>query len=147
MPAASETTSATTPAAMLLAQEEVWARRALPRASLAWWNASISGRPGDYQRMETAERAINRHYARPKPYQRLVRLVDAPDLDALTRRRLQRLGTAFRSKQAPVELLDRITRAEAEVQETYSTFRAEFDGHAATDNELEDVLRTARESP
>ena len=43
-------------------------------------------------------------------------------------------------------MLDRITDAEADVQEKYSTFRAEFDGHAATDNELEDVLRTATDT-
>ena len=131
----------------LLSQEEAWARRALKRASLAWWNASITGRPGDYRRMESADRAVNRHYARPKPYQRVVQLADAPGLDALTRRRLKRLRTAYRSKQAPVEMLDRITKAEAEVQATYSTFRAQFDGHLATDNELEDVLRTAVETP
>src|ERR1700730_16435499 len=129
-----------------LSQEEDWARRALTRASLAWWNASITGRTGDYQRMESAERAVNRHYARPKPYQRLARLADGLDLDALTRRRLQRLRNAYRSKQAPVEMLDRITGAEAEVQETYSTFRAQFDGHVATDNELEEVLRTSTDS-
>src|ERR1700682_2113078 len=130
-------------AASFLAQEEVWARRALTRASLAWWSASSTGRPGDYQRMETAERAVNRHYARPRTFQRLVRVADAADLDAITRRRLQRLRTAYRSQHAPVEMLDRITGAESEVQETYSTFRAEFDGHAATDNELEDVLRSS----
>ncbi|MGI9144971.1 MAG: M2 family metallopeptidase [Chloroflexota bacterium] len=133
-------------AAALLLQEEAWARRALTRASLAWWNASITGRPGDYHRMETAERAVNRHYARSGPYQRLVRLADRPDLDALARRRVQRLRGAYRSKQAPVEMLDRITSAEAEIQERYSTFRAEFDGRSATDNELEEVLRTARET-
>jgi peptidyl-dipeptidase A len=134
-------------AVALLMQEEAWARRALTRASLAWWNASITGRPGDYQRMETAERAVNRHYARPRTYQRLVRLADTPHLDALTRRRLQRLRTAYRSKQAPVEILDHITRAEADVQETYSTFRAQFDGRSATDNELEDILRSAQDTP
>jgi peptidyl-dipeptidase A len=135
------------PAETLLLQEVAWARRALTRASLAWWNASITGRPGDYRRMETADRAVNRHYARPRTYQRLERLAGAPGLDALTRRRLQRLRNAYRSKQAPVEILDRVTRAEAQVQETYSTFRAVFDGHSATDNELEDVLRTARDTP
>jgi peptidyl-dipeptidase A len=125
----------------LLVQEEAWARRALRRASLAWWTASLSGRPADYQRMETADRAVNRHYARPATHNSLVRLADRVDLDPLTRRRLQRLRLAYRAKQAPVEILDRITSAEAEVQETYSTFRAKFDGHSATDNELEDVLR------
>jgi len=63
---------------VLLAQEESWARRALRRASLAWWTASISGRAFDYQRMESAERAVNRHYARPQPYVRLAHLADAP---------------------------------------------------------------------
>lgn len=135
-------------AEVLLAQEESWARRALRRASMAWWTASITGRAVDYQRMESAERAVNRHYARPQTYLRLAHLADAPasEVDALTRRRLQRLRTAYRAKQAPVEILDRITRAESAVQETYSTFRAQFDGHSATDNELEDVLRSARES-
>ena len=129
-----------------LVQEETWARRVLTRASLAWWTASLSGRPRDYKRMESADRAVNRHYSRPAAYQRLVRLADAPDLDQLTRRRLERLRLAYRSKQAPVDILDRITSAEARVQETYSVFRAQFDGHSATDNELEDVLRTSSDS-
>src|SRR5205085_11643074 len=68
------------------------------------------------------------------------------DLDASTRRRLERLDLAYRAKQAPIEVLDRITTAEAAVQETYSTFRADFDGHAASDNELEDILRISTES-
>src|SRR5882757_4649111 len=90
----------------LLAQEESWARRALRRASLTWWTASITGRAVDYQRMESAERAVNRHYARPQTYLRLAHLVDAPasDFDALTRRRLHRLRIAYRAKQAPVEI-------------------------------------------
>jgi peptidyl-dipeptidase A len=129
-----------------LAAEEAWARRALTRASLAWWNASLSGRPGDYERMESAERAVNRHYAHPNAYQRLLRLAESPELDAVTRRRLQRTRRAYQSKQAPVDILDRITSAEAEVAETYSTFRARFDGQAATDNELEDVLRMSLDS-
>src|SRR5215208_3035010 len=101
-------------AARFLAREEAWARRALTRASLAWWKASLSGRPGDYQRMETAERAVNRHYSRPAAYRQLARLTEARHLDALTRRRLRRLVLAYRSKQAPVEMLNRITSAEAE---------------------------------
>jgi len=129
-----------------LRQEETWARRVLTRASLAWWTASLSGRPSDYKRMESADRAVNRHYSRPAAYQRLVRLANVPALDALTRRRLDRLRLAYQSKQAPVEILDRITSAETQIQETYSTFRAQFDGHSATDNELEEVLRTATDS-
>jgi peptidyl-dipeptidase A len=133
-------------AGQFLAQEERWARRVLTRASLAWWTASLSGRPRDYKRMESADRAVNRHYSRPAAYQRLVRLGDTPNLDPLTRRRLDRLRLAYRSKQAPVEILDRITGAEARVQETYSVFRAQFDGHPVTDNELEDILRTSTDS-
>ena len=129
-----------------LTQEEAWARRALTRASLAWWTASLSGRRGDYQRMERADRAVTRHYSRLAAYTRLSRLLQSPDCDAVTRRRLERLERAYRSRQAPVDVLDRITSAEAEMQETYSTFRARFDGHAAADNELEDVLRDARDS-
>jgi peptidyl-dipeptidase A len=138
-------TASTDGAERFLTEEEAWARRALTRASLAWWTASLSGRRGDYQRMERADRAVNRHYSRSGPYHRLLRLLDSPGADPLTRRRLERQRLAYRSKQAPVEILDRITCAEAEVQETYSTFRAQFDGHAASDNELEDVLRVSRE--
>jgi len=133
-------------ATRVLAEEERWSRRALPRASLAWWTASLSGRPADYQRMEAADRAINRHYARSRVFQTVAKLADAGALDGLAKRRLQRLRLAYQSKQAPVDVLDRITALEATVQATYSTFRAEFDGHAATDNELEDVLRTSQES-
>src|SRR5439155_9931592 len=130
----------------LLVQAETWARRVLTRASLAWWTASLSGRPRDYKRRESADRAVNRHYARHAASQKLARLADASDLDPLTRRRLDRLRLAYRSKQAPVDILDRITSAEARIQETYSVFRAQFDGHSTTDNELEDVLRTSTDT-
>src|SRR5438132_12007392 len=43
-------------------------------------------------------------------------------------------------------MLNRIAGAEAAIQETYSTFRAEFEGHRAADNELEDILRTSVDS-
>ena len=135
-----------TSASRLLADEETWARRALPRASRAWWVASLSGRSADYQRMETADRAVNRHYARSGVLRRIERILTSDDLDALTHRRLSRLNLAYRAKQAPIDVLDRITSAEAEVQETYSTFRADFDGRSVSDNELEDILRTATDS-
>jgi peptidyl-dipeptidase A len=96
--------------------------------------------------MEAADRAVNRHYSRPAAYRRVQRLLDAGDLGALTRRRLERLRLAYRAKQAPVDILDRITSAEAAIQEAYSTFRAQFDAHAASDNELEDILRTSVDS-
>jgi peptidyl-dipeptidase A len=139
--------SAPARAQRVLAQEEAWARRVLTRSSLAWWTASLSGKPGDYARMERADRAVNRHYSRPAIYQRLARLSGAADLDRLTRRRLERLRRAYQSKQAPVEMLNRITKAEADIQEVYSTFRAQFEGRPVTDNELEDILRTSTETP
>ena len=129
-----------------LTSEEAWGRRALRRASLTWWNASLSGRPRDYQRMEAAERAINRHFSRTAAFRRVGRLASVRSLDSLTRRRLQRIRLAYQAKQAPLELLDRVTAAEAAIQETYSTFRGEFDGRRVTDNELEDILRTTRDT-
>jgi peptidyl-dipeptidase A len=133
----------TSSATRLLADEETWARRELTRANQAWWTASLSGHAADYRHLEAADRAVNRHYARPSVLRQLERLLQSSELDALTRRRLERLRLAYRAKQAPVQILDRITRAEAAVQKTYSTFRAEFEGHTRSDNELEDVLRTS----
>jgi peptidyl-dipeptidase A len=130
----------------LLEDEVAWARRALPRASRAWWDASLSGRAADYRRMEQADRAVNRHYARARVLARIQRLLGAASVESLTERRLLRLALAYRAKQAPIDVLDRITSAEADVQEIYSTFRAEFDGHPASDNELEEVLRTSPDS-
>lgn len=130
----------------LLASEEAWARPALRRASLAWWTASLSGKAADYERMERADRVINRHYSRPGTFRRIARLAEAEDLDPLTRRRVQRLKLGYQSKQAPVDMLNRITAAEARIAETYSTFRAQFDSQEVTDNQLEEVLRTSEKS-
>src|SRR3954447_650266 len=116
-------------ATRLLADEEAWARRALTRSNKAWWTASLSGKAADYRRMESADRAVNRHYSRARAYQQLRQLGNVGDLDPSMRRRIQRMSLAYQSKQAPVEMLDRITLAESAVQETYSTFRAHFDGH------------------
>jgi peptidyl-dipeptidase A len=59
---------------------------------------------------------------------------------------LERLALAYRARQAPLQILDRITSAEAAIQETYSTFRAELEGHPCSDNELEDILRDSTDS-
>jgi peptidyl-dipeptidase A len=144
--AADTTRSSGAAAERLLADEEAWARPALRESSLAWWTASLTGQPADYQRMERADKAVNRHYARGGPYRRIQKLLAAPQLDPLLRRRLQRMLLTYQSRQVPVALLNRITTAEARMQETYSTFRAEFDGQAVTDNVLEDVLRTTTDS-
>jgi peptidyl-dipeptidase A len=125
-----------------LSKEERWARQALRRASLTWWNASLSGKPRDYARMEAAEKVVNHHYSRPTPFRQASRLLQEPSLEALTRRRLERIQRAYRGMQAPRDLLDRITAESANLQEKYSTFRATFEGEQRTDNELEDILRT-----
>jgi len=96
--------------------------------------------------MEAADRAVNRHYSRATVYTRLQRLQQSLDLDPPTRRRVQRMHLAYRAKQAPVEFLNRISSAEAAIQETYSTFRAEFEGRQVSDNQLEDILRVSPDS-
>ena len=48
--------------------------------------------------MESADRAVNRHYSQSAAYGRLVHLANAHELDVLTRRRLDRVGLAYRSK-------------------------------------------------
>jgi peptidyl-dipeptidase A len=96
--------------------------------------------------MEAADRAVNRHYSRQAAYRRVERALRARDMAQLIGRRLARLQLAYRAKQAPIDVLDRITAAEAAIQQTYSTFRADFEGRAVSDNELEDVLRTSVES-
>src|SRR3954454_2990494 len=85
-------------ATRLLADEEAWARRALTRSNKAWWMASLSGKAADYRRMESADRAVNRHYSRPRAYQQLNQLRDAPELDPSMRRRIQRMCLAYQSK-------------------------------------------------
>lgn len=129
-----------------LADEVSWGRRALRRASVTWWNASISGRPKAYERMEAAEKAVNRHYARSAPFGRVSRLLERRGLSPLTRRRLERVLRAYQGAQAPRDLLDRITAASAALQEQYSTFRGTLEGEPVTDNTLEDILRTTTDS-
>lgn len=133
-------------AEQFLADEERWARRALPRLNIAWWNASLSGKSRDYERMERAELAVNRHYGRPAPFRKAKRLADDPRVDPLVRRRVARVRNAYHAMQAPGELLDRITAASAALQEKYSTFRGTFRGKRCTDNVLEDVLRDTTDS-
>ena len=139
-------TTADTQATRLLADEETWARKAMTRANKAWWTASLSGRAADYRKVETADRAVNRHFARVRPFHQLSRLLAVPDLEPTLRRRVSRARLAYQAKQAPVDMLNRISQAETDVQETYGTFRADFDGRPATDNQLEDVLRTTTDS-
>ncbi len=142
MPSSSSSPSSSQQRALrILSDEEAWARPALRRANATWWQASLFGKKRDYDRMEAADRAVNRHYSRTAPFRRLGRLLGQPSLDGLTRRRLERLFRAYQAMQTPRELLDRITALAAQLQENYATFRGTFEGQPRSDNQLEDILR------
>ena len=64
-----------TRAARFLAQEEAWARRGLTRASLAWWTASLSGKPATTSAWSPPTAPSTATTPARAPYQRLERLV------------------------------------------------------------------------
>ena len=116
-------------------------------ATLAAWNASITGHEGDYERAATSQLELEKVYADPEGFQLLNGWRSSVSLDPQLRRQVQILYLQFLEKQVPSELLEAAIALQNDIDRTFSTFRGRIGDEAFTDNDLQEILRTSRDSP
>ncbi len=116
-------------------------------ANLAYFNATISGRDEDYKKSADLELERSRLFADTAAFAKLKAIKESGSItDPILSRQLLVLYNAFLAKQIDDKTLEEMVRMQNETEQKFSTFRAEVNGKQLTDNQLEDVLKTSKNS-
>jgi peptidyl-dipeptidase A len=111
--------------------------------NLAYWNATISGQPGDFARYAELEVALQKVYADPREFADVSRWLQSGQVaDAIERRQLEVLYRAYLRNQVDPAHIEAMTRLSSKIVRAFGTYRARVDGRNLTGNEVRNVLKS-----
>lgn len=115
--------------------------------NLAWWDAAISGKAEDYDKVSKLTLKIRRLYSNTKDFAFLKEMKDSGQVkDKVLARQLRVLYNAYLRNQIEPELLKQIVDLGTEIEKKFSTFRGTIEGKKVTDNEIKEILKTETDS-
>ncbi len=113
----------------------------------AYFAATISGKDEDYGRAADLEIALSKIFANKQEFAQLKQFKESKAIrDKLLSRQLEVLYDTYLAKQIDEAKLERIIQAQNNLEKKYSTFRAQVAGKEQTDNEIEEILKSATDS-
>jgi peptidyl-dipeptidase A len=116
------------------------------RANLAYWDASTTGRPEDYERFNNLQLEIRRIYNNPQEFAFLEEIRESGQVvDVRPARQLDKLYYAYLRNQIEPELLGKLVDSDGKIQEKYNTFRGTIDGQKVTMSDIYTILTTEKD--
>lgn len=116
-------------------------------SSLAYWNASISGKEDDWKKSEELNIKLTKVFANKEDFAILKRIKESGTIqDELLKRELEVMYDAYLGNQVDTALLNSVISLQTEIEQKYSNFRADVNGKKLSDNEVDDVLKTSTNS-
>ncbi|MCK4293679.1 MAG: M2 family metallopeptidase [Planctomycetes bacterium] len=116
-------------------------------ASLASWDAAVSGKAEDYDKMSKMTLKIRQVYSDAAEYAFLEDMKESGQVtDAMLARQLGDLYNAYLRNQIAPGLLKEIVDLSTEIEKKFSTFRGSIDGKKVTVNEIKEILKTETDS-
>jgi peptidyl-dipeptidase A len=115
-------------------------------ANRAGWEAATTGTDEALRASADARSAVRRLYSDAGEAARVRRFLEADEpADPLLHRQLVLTDLRFRENQVPPEVIQDLTERESELERIFYTFRPDFEGRAASNNELLEVLRSEKD--
>jgi peptidyl-dipeptidase A len=117
-------------------------------ANLAWWDANTTGKKEDFVRKIEAQNRVDEALSDRTAFAEVKQLRDHRKriTDPVLARAIDVLYLLYLEKQVDADLLRKMVAKANAVEEKFNKFRAPVDGKTLTDNEVRQVLRTARRS-
>ena len=113
-------------------------------SSLAYWNASISGKDEDWKKSEDLNIQLTLVFSNKEDFATLRKIKESDAItDELLKRQLDVMYNAYLGNQVDPALLNSAIKMQTEVEKKYSNFRADVNGKKLSDNEVEEVLKTS----
>lgn len=129
-----------------IADHEAQVRPLEIAASLAWWNANISGKDEDFKAKEDAQNRLDQVLANRERFAQLKSLRESKLSDPLLKRQLDVLYLAYLEKQVDPDLLKRITSKANSIEQAFNVFRPQVGDKTYSDSEMRQVLRKSTDS-
>lgn len=128
----------------------VYEARAIPlykEANLASWNANVTGTTEDWTKSEKASFELAKLFTDSVAFAELKDLKKSGLVkDSLLARQLELLYNSYLGGQVDPALLAEQIKMETEISKKYSNFRAMVNGRELTDNQVEEILRSSKDS-
>ena len=116
-------------------------------ASLAYWAASLSGKPEDFERVSELELKIRRIYSDRENFAKLKAWKESDAIDdPLLKRQLTDLYLGFLSNQIDPDLMKEMVELGNSIAQRFNTHRAMMDGTTVTLNDITDILTSETDS-
>lgn len=119
-------------------------------ASLAWWNANISGKDEDFAKKEAAQNRIDGALSQRETFAKLKELKAASKAkqidDPQVARQIDLLYLQYLEKQVDPALLKQITAKANAVEKAFNVYRAIVDGKEMSDSDVRKVLKESKNS-
>jgi peptidyl-dipeptidase A len=117
------------------------------QANLAYWDASTTGKPEDYERVNKLQLEIRQIYNNPQEFAFLKEIKESGQVvNIRLARQLDKLYYAYLRNQTEPELLEKLVEADNKIQEKYNTFRGTIDGNKVTMSDIYTILTTETDS-
>ena len=117
------------------------------QAALASWDAAVSGKPEDYDKMSRLTLKMRQIYSDPKDFAFLQAMKKTGRIkDPLLARQLTVLYNAYLSNQTEPGLLKQIVDLGVKIEKEFSVFRGTIDGVKVTDSRIKSILKSSTDS-
>ena len=115
--------------------------------SLASWEAAISGKPEDYDKVSELTLKVRQVYSNPQEFAFLKEAKDSGQVtDTVLARQLDVLYNNYLESQIEPGLLKKIVDLGTKIEKNFSTFRGTIEGDKVTGNEIKEILKTQTDS-
>lgn len=116
-------------------------------SSLAAWNAYNSGKDQDFAISEEADIALNNYLANKEVFEKLKEFKESGLIQDTDLNRMLLLSyNAFLGCQIDTAKLNAVTLLSSDISKRFQNFRAKVDGKVLTDNDIENILATSKDS-
>ncbi|MBM3334608.1 M3 family oligoendopeptidase [Candidatus Sumerlaeota bacterium] len=116
-------------------------------AALASWQASITGKTEDYDKMKELELAIRTVYSNAAEFAYLKEMKESGQIgDPILARQLELLYYGYLSNQIEPGLLKQMVDLDARIAQRFHTYRATMEGTTVTVNDIKAILTTEKNS-
>jgi len=114
--------------------------------ALSYFNATISGKDEDFNLYAEKDKELNEILSNKKIFLELSNYKNSYIKDETLRRAAEVLFNNMLSKQIDTTKLNQISELQALIEKKFSTFRAKVGNKMISDNEVEEILKTSKDS-
>ncbi|MCP5061462.1 MAG: M2 family metallopeptidase, partial [Ignavibacteriae bacterium] len=114
---------------------------------LSSFDASISGKSNEFKETAEIELKLKKVYSNKDDFEKIKIFKNSKEIkNEVLLRELEILYNSFAEYQIDDTLLKKTVDLSSKIEQTYSTFRTEVNNNKLTDNEIDEILETSKDS-